>query len=33
MISEYSNDVCKASNMEEPGAVIPHAGICEGAVG
>lgn len=23
---------CEASNFEEPGAVIPHAGICEGAV-
>jgi hypothetical protein len=33
MISEYSNDGCKASNTEEPGAVISHAGICEGAVG
>jgi hypothetical protein len=33
MISEYSNAVCKASNTEEPGAVILHAGICEGAVG
>jgi hypothetical protein len=27
------NAVCKASSFEEPGAVIPHAGICEGAVG
>jgi len=25
--------VCEASDFEEPGAVIPHAGICEGAVG
>ena len=25
--------VCEASGFEEPGAVIPHAGICEGAVG
>ena len=24
---------CEASRSEEPGAVIPHAGICEGAVG
>ena len=24
---------CGASNFEEPGAVIPHAGICTGAVG
>jgi len=23
----------KASDIEEPGAVIPHAGICAGAVG
>ena len=23
----------KASNSEEPGAVIPYAGTCEGAVG
>ena len=22
-----------ANNPEEPGAVIPHAGVCEGAVG
>jgi hypothetical protein len=28
-----SNAVCKASSFEEPCAVIPHAGICEGAVG
>jgi hypothetical protein len=33
MISEYRDDECKASSMEEPGAVISHAGICEGAVG
>ena len=33
MISEYQNDACKASDTEEPGAVIPHVGICEGAVG
>lgn len=25
--------VCKASDFEELGAVIPHARICEGAVG
>jgi hypothetical protein len=24
---------CKASTTEEPGAVVPHAGICAGAVG
>jgi len=24
---------CEASSSEEPSAVIPHAGICEGAVG
>jgi hypothetical protein len=24
---------CNASSFEEPGAVIPHAGICKGAVG
>jgi hypothetical protein len=24
---------CNASSFEEPCAVIPHAGICEGAVG
>jgi hypothetical protein len=24
---------CNASSFEEPGAIIPHAGICEGAVG
>ena len=23
----------QANNPEEPGAVIPHAGVCEGAVG
>ena len=23
----------QANNLEEPGAVIPHAGVCEGAVG
>ena len=23
---------CEASSSEKPGAVIPHAGICEGAV-
>jgi len=27
------NAECKASSFEEPGAGIPHAGICEGAVG
>jgi len=26
-------NMCEASSSEEPGAVIPHAGICEGAVG
>jgi hypothetical protein len=26
------NAECKASSFEEPGAGIPHAGICEGAV-
>ena len=26
-------DQAEASSSEEPGAVIPHAGICEGAVG
>jgi hypothetical protein len=33
---EYRNGVkavCKASNFEKPGAVVPLAGICEGAVG
>jgi hypothetical protein len=25
--------VCEANNVEKPGAVIPLAGICEGAVG
>ncbi len=25
--------MCEASNFEEPGAVVPHAGICTGAVG
>jgi hypothetical protein len=24
-----NKDACKASNTEEPGAVIPHAGICK----
>jgi hypothetical protein len=24
---------CEASNLEEPGAVVPHAGICAGAAG
>lgn len=33
MISKYLNAVCEASNFEKPGAVIPHTGICEGAVG
>ncbi len=33
MFSEQTNDVCQASNTEEPGAVIPHAGICAGADG
>ena len=33
MTSEYRNDECKASDTEEPGAVILHAGICAGAVG
>jgi len=33
MLSKHRNDVCKASNTEEPGAVISHAGICEGVVG
>ena len=33
MISENIHDACKASNTEEPGAVISHAGICKGAVG
>lgn len=33
MTSKYLNAVCEASNFEKPGAVIPHAGICEGAVG
>lgn len=33
MISKYLYAVCKASSFEKPGAVIPHAGICEGAVG
>jgi hypothetical protein len=23
----------QANNPEEPGAVIPHAGVCKGAVG
>jgi hypothetical protein len=25
--------LCEASNFEEPRAVVPHAGICTGAVG
>jgi len=25
--------MCEASNFEEPGAVVPHAGICTGAAG
>jgi hypothetical protein len=25
--------LCDASNSEEPGAVVPHAGICAGAAG
>jgi len=25
--------MCEASNFEEPRAVVPHAGICTGAVG
>ena len=25
--------MCDASNSEEPGAVVPHAGICAGAAG
>jgi hypothetical protein len=29
----YKEAVCKVSSFEEPCAVIPHAGICEGAVG
>jgi len=29
---EKKNAECKASGFEEPGAGIPHAGICEGAV-
>ena len=33
MTSEYRNDECKASDTEEPGAVILHAGICAGAAG
>jgi len=33
MISKYLYVVCEANNVEKPGAVIPHAGICEGAVG
>ena len=33
MISKYLYAVCEANNVEKPGAVIPHAGICEGAVG
>lgn len=31
--SVIQKDVCEASTTEEPGAVVPHAGICEGAVG
>jgi hypothetical protein len=31
--SKYLYVVCEANNVEKPGAVIPHAGICEGAVG
>jgi hypothetical protein len=30
LFSNQGNAVCKASSFEEPGAVIPHAGICEG---
>jgi hypothetical protein len=26
----YKEAVCKVSSFEEPCAVIPHAGICEG---
>jgi hypothetical protein len=33
MISKYLYAVCEANNVEKPGAVIPLAGICEGAVG
>ena len=33
MISKYLYAVCEANNIEKPGAVIPHAGICEGAAG
>ena len=25
--------MCEASNFEEPGAVVSHAGICAGAAG
>ena len=31
--NRHINAGCNASSFEEPGAVIPHAGICEGAVG
>ena len=30
MISKYLYAVCEANNVEKPGAVIPHAGICKG---
>ena len=35
VIPLYSNheSLAKASTFEEPGAIIPHVGICPGAVG
>jgi len=33
MISKYLYAVCEANNVEKPGAVIPHAGICKGQSG
>jgi hypothetical protein len=32
-LREIAEVECEASNLEEPGAVIPHAGICAGAAG
>jgi len=33
MLSKPGKSMCEANNVEKPGAVIPLAGICEGAVG
>jgi len=32
-IASKGKSMCEANNVEKPGAVIPLAGICEGAVG